>query len=223
MPSTTQKAKSSAASKSQSKPLKSTPPSADLIVGAATSPDVASKPNGKGRRPGRGQAASIAPKAAIAPEDGRNRVVKESAIRDGHMLDGGFLDFPQDGRTPDITRITGPALQKAIASANEVLVNLYITAGRLKDSEPLAAELLGCSNAVLEVFARHGAEARYLLPDALGMPLAQLRLKDASDLESILVDRKKQGAAAQLLLRQMPRAVIEKALDSRRGSVKGGG
>lgn len=114
-------------------------------------------------------------------------------------------------QTPDISQVISPVFQKAIETANAAFVDLYITAGRIKDSEPLAAAILGCSDAVLELFAKHGADARYLVPDSLGMPLVDLRIKDVSQLESLLATRRQGlGVCAQILLRSMPLEVIER-------------
>lgn len=146
-------------------------------------------------------------------------VAKDSQfVKRAMMADGATpqADLPErqtylQAQPPDISQVISPVFQKAIETANAAFVDLYITAGRIKDSEPLAAAILGCSDAVLELFAKHGADARYLVPDSLGMPLVDLRIKDVSQLESLLATRRQGlGVCAQILLRSMPLEVIER-------------
>jgi len=146
-------------------------------------------------------------------------VAKDSQfVKRAMMTDGSTpqADLPErqtylQAQPPDISQVISPVLQKAIETANAAFVDLYITAGRIKDSEPLAAAILGCSDAVLELFAKHGADARYLVPDSLGMPLVDLRIKDVSQLESLLATRRQGlGVCARILLRSMPLEVIER-------------
>lgn len=113
---------------------------------------------------------------------------------------------------PNIARICGPTLQKAIEEANRSFLRLCVTAARLGSSEPLAASLLGVDQAFLDVFTEEVAGRESILAASYGFPLFEPRIKDPSKL--LMIAREGSGSTTSIaeLTRTFNLPVIERGI-----------
>lgn len=81
--------------------------------------------------------------------------------------------------------LCGPAIHEGIAAVNKAVLELFITAGLLGDSEPLAPILLGVTRDILDELACSGSSA-LLAANAYGLPLVELRIKDPAVLRRVI-------------------------------------
>lgn len=117
--------------------------------------------------------------------------------------------FNQQNRLPEINKFVGLALQQEIDAVNKAVLNLCVTAARLGESEPLAPAILGISREALEELASMG-RADLLLAQAHGLPLVELRIKDAKTLKTVLNSGFGSQEAVSVITRAMPLELIEK-------------
>lgn len=107
----------------------------------------------------------------------------------------------------EINRFVGSALQDDIAALNKAVLNLLTTAARMGNAEPLAAEILGIPKETLLEFATIG-RSDILLAQAHGFPLAELRIKDAKTLKTIIQSGFGGRDAMAEILKSMPIELI---------------
>lgn len=95
------------------------------------------------------------------------------------------IDDTSKDSLPNITLACGPAIHECIAAVNKAVLELFITAGRLGDSEPLAPILLGVQREILDELAS-ASRADLLAANAYGLPLVELRIKDPAILRRVI-------------------------------------
>lgn len=125
--------------------------------------------------------------------------------------------FNQNQFLPEVGKFVGLALQQEIDAVNKAVLNLCMTAARLGESEPLAPAILGISREALDELAGLG-RADILLAQAHGLPLVELRVKDAKTLKAVLNSGFGSQEAISVITRAMPLELIEKAGKRRGGA-----
>lgn len=114
--------------------------------------------------------------------------MKTNVTTSSEIMPETFLDFDESVSLNDslinFTRC-GPAIQDAIAAVNKAVIELFITAGLLGDSEPLATILLGVPRDILDELACSSSSA-LLAANAYGLPLVELRIKDPAVLRRVI-------------------------------------
>lgn len=110
---------------------------------------------------------------------------------------------------PDMSLVCGPAIQKGIEEVNRAFLNLCVTAARLGNAEPLAPLLLGVSREILDELENSG-RASMLLTHAHGLPLVEMRFKDAATLRQIIGSGLGSVEAVSAITRAMPLEIITK-------------
>lgn len=131
---------------------------------------------------------------------------KQANKSSAHFEKNTIIDMTQP---PDMGLVCGPAIQEGITEVNRAFLNLCITAARLGSAEPLAPVLLGVSREVLDELANSG-RASMLLAHAHGLPLVEMRFKDASLLRQIIGSGLGSAEAVSAITRAMPLEVITK-------------
>lgn len=119
-------------------------------------------------------------------------------------------------RLPQISAVSGSALQADIAELNKAVIRVLKTAARMGGSEPLAPMLLGTSRDMIDLFFNPTTGER-LLAQSLGFPLVQLRIHDVGVMRQVIADGVVSSASVQSLTKTFPLEVVQAATRTRRG------
>lgn len=100
-------------------------------------------------------------------------------------------------------------LQDAITRVNEAIIDLILTAARLREAEPLGAAILGLSD---EALAGYSSVRKFDLMQAnkFGIPLFLPRIRDPETLRTIMEKGMGEATVLRLLNQSLPLTVIEK-------------
>ncbi|ABM59465.1 hypothetical protein [Verminephrobacter eiseniae] len=106
--------------------------------------------------------------------------------------------------------LVGPAFQEQIEVVNREFLKLINLAAILGESEPLAEVILGLSHEAIQELRNAGA-TQMLAAQAMGLPLVELRIKDAKTLQSIVQSGFGSQEAISIVLKSMPLELMTKA------------
>lgn len=112
--------------------------------------------------------------------------------------------------TPAIGKVAGPALQQAIADVNAAWLNLVRLCALLGPSEPMAADLIGLSPALIEKFDNDYVMRR-MRDMSLGFPLVRPTLSEATLQHMINGGGAGSDAVLAAFTASMPLHLIERA------------
>lgn len=117
----------------------------------------------------------------------------------------------------NIDLVTGSAIQQRIDELNRAFIELLRTAALLGPAEPLAAQLIGTSQEVIDLFAEDHVCHR-MLSMSFGFPLVKARILDHNVIKSMVSDGNADAHAVKAITESFSLDIVSKASGKRRAA-----